>query len=209
MVMKYLFFSLVGYLAGGFLSSYILMKVFYHKNIFDVSKDSNPGTANAFVHGNFIIGCLTCTLDLAKGFLPVAWARTQVKEDSLLFVLVMLAPILGHCFPWWHAFNGGKGIAVSFGVCLGVFTYDYMPLLLLCFFYIFFSLIIKITPHKVRSIVTYFYFAVLCGLASPMSVISLGMGLISAVVIIKHILKYNEKNLLPNPKKPPEKAITR
>lgn len=192
-ILDYFLFSLMGYVMGSILTGYILVKCFCNKNIFSVSKDHNPGTANAFVYGNFLVGTLTLIFDLAKGFIPVFWAKNALDTDNILFALVVVSPILGHCFPLWNSFDGGKGIAVSFGVGLGFVPENFIPLLLLCFFYIFFSVVIKISPHKDRSIVTYFYFGVVCALFNPLSVISLGFSLISTVVIIKHIEKYREK----------------
>lgn len=209
MFFQYLFFAVIGYIAGSILYSYLFVKIFCGKNIFEISKDCNPGTANAFMHGNFLVGTITLIFDLAKGFLPVFWAKSVLDVTNIWFALVMIAPLLGHCFPVWHSFNGGKGIAVSFGICLGIIPYNYLPLLLLCFFYIFFSVVIKISPHKKRSIFTYFYFGVLCSISDPLSVISLGMSLISTVVIIKHIEKYKEKSADSQKEELAEKIPTR
>lgn len=66
----------------------------------------------------------------------------------------MSAPALGHIFPIWHKFDGGKGIAVSFGVLLGLAP-NMLPVLTLALTYLLFSLVFKVNPHFYRLILTY------------------------------------------------------
>ena len=59
--------------------------------------------------------------DLLKGFIPV-FLFASTHEEGIFFMpgaLVLAAPVLGHAFPLFHRFRGGKGIAVSFGCLLG------------------------------------------------------------------------------------------
>lgn len=208
-IFEYLFFGVFGYVLGSILCSYFLLKFFCKKNVFKISKDQNPGTANAFMHGNFFCGVATLIFDLGKGFLPVFLAKNLLDSDNILFALIMVAPVLGHCYPIWHSFNGGKGIAVSFGVALGLAPQDYLPILLLCFFYIIFSLVIRITPHKNRSIFTYLFFGVVCSVTEPLRATSLGIALISAVIVFRHIEKYNEIAELTEVSQPQQEVLTK
>lgn len=133
-------------------------RVLRHKDILEGTKDQNPGTANAFMEGGFLCGVLTLLGDLAKGFLPVfccVWltARQRIYLPIGL-AFVMTAPVIGHAFPIYHRFQGGKGIAVSFGSLLGLFP-DLRPALTLAAFFILFSLVIRISPHYYRTIMTY------------------------------------------------------
>lgn len=116
--------------------------------------DSNPGTYNAYTYGGFWCGALTLVCDLLKGFLPVFLYIRVSGGTPLGLVLVMSAPALGHIFPIWHKFDGGKGIAVSFGVLLGLAP-NMLPVLTLALTYLLFSLVFKVNPHFYRLILTY------------------------------------------------------
>jgi glycerol-3-phosphate acyltransferase PlsY len=82
----------------------------------------NPGATNVLRSGNKAAAAITLLLDAAKGWLPV-WAVVQwgpgwgLGEASL--ALVGLAAFLGHLFPVFFAFQGGKGVATAAGVLLG------------------------------------------------------------------------------------------
>lgn len=201
---EYFKFAVLGYLCGSILFGYLFPKFFCRVNVFEQSKDQNPGTANAFLYGNFFCGSLTLIFDLCKGFMPVFLANRFLGSKDLAFLLVMVAPVLGHAFPLFNGFSGGKAIAVSFGVTLGLAP-NYLPLFLLCLFYLIFSLLIKIQPHKNRSIFTYFFFSVVCAVCDPLSTTALGCILLSIIVIIKHVMKYNEKSDL---KKEEKQSVT-
>ena len=117
-----LFFMAVGYLMGSVLFGRILPKHFKDMDIEKVSADHNPGTANVMKYAGIPLGLLCLVLDIGKGYLPVLWAASVVGPVRLLFAGVMVAPVLGHAFPFWRDGRGGKAIAVSFGVLLGVLT---------------------------------------------------------------------------------------
>src|SRR5204863_8330217 len=76
---------------------------------------------------------LVFTLDLLKGLIPTALAslllrnETKSQSDFLLWLLVAFAAIAGHMFSLFLKFKGGKGVATSAGVLLGVFPYYTIP----------------------------------------------------------------------------------
>lgn len=159
MILKYCAAMIAGYLSGSILFGYYIPKLVKQTDVYKVSDDGNPGTYNAFVHGGFWCGVMTLLADLLKGFLPVFLSAVLWGTESMLFALIMLAPVAGHAFPWKR--EGGKAIAVSFGVLLGLLP-QVTPLCLLIFFYLLFSLVIKIGEHNKRSMATFFCFAVAC-----------------------------------------------
>lgn len=65
-------------------------------------------------------GVVVFFLDMLKGFIPTALAVKIFGVDSLWVVLVGLAAVLGHMFPLFFGFKGGKGVATAFGVLLAV-----------------------------------------------------------------------------------------
>lgn len=174
-MLYYLLLILMGYLLGSILFAHIFGQLILKKDIIRGTKDLNPGTANAFMQGGMLCGILTLIGDMGKGFLPV-FLCIQMRDSMLMqklcgmdrsiwgtvpdavhvfgLAFVLLAPVVGHVFPlYWH-FHGGKGIATTFGCLLG-FVPNLFPALILAFFFILFSVVIRITPHFYRTIATY------------------------------------------------------
>jgi glycerol-3-phosphate acyltransferase PlsY len=79
----------------------------------------NIGATNVMRTGNKKLGIATLLLDALKGALPVIIARSYGVESDMLY-LVALAAVIGHVFPVWLKFKGGKGVATAFGVLFGL-----------------------------------------------------------------------------------------
>lgn len=77
----------------------------------------NIGATNVLRTGNKGLAAATLLLDLGKGFLATYLA---VRYYPLLAGVVGLGVVLGHCFPVWLKFKGGKGVATTAGVCFGL-----------------------------------------------------------------------------------------
>lgn len=74
----------------------------------------NPGATNALRAAGPAVGVAVLALDIAKGFLPVAVGRAvEVPEGGLAWIAA--AAVVGHVFPLWHRFRGGKGVATAAG----------------------------------------------------------------------------------------------
>ena len=150
-------FILLGYLSGSVLFGRVSASLIQKRDIFEGAKDQNPGTANAFQYGGFWCGILTLIGDLAKGWIPVYLYIAGISDTALMkqgLALVLAAPVFGHIFPLFYGFQGGKGIAVTFGCLLGLLP-EWKPAVLLAAFFIFFSLVLRITPHFYRTIIAY------------------------------------------------------
>jgi len=76
----------------------------------------NIGATNVSRTGGKAIGLLTLAADIGKGALPVAWAAHAAGETVI--ALTAIAAFLGHIFPVYLGFRGGKGVATMFGVLL-------------------------------------------------------------------------------------------
>lgn len=80
----------------------------------------NPGATNVMRIGGKKAAAITLCGDALKGTLPVLLAQA-LGVDSLILSLVVFAAFLGHLYPVFFEFKGGKGVATSFGVTLGVY----------------------------------------------------------------------------------------
>jgi glycerol-3-phosphate acyltransferase PlsY len=104
------------YLLGGVPSALLLVWLATGK---DVRKEGsgNIGATNAARVGGLGVGALVTAIDVAKGAVPV-WAMVTLNPASSWLAATMLAVVVGHCYPIWLAFRGGKGVAAAFGAFL-------------------------------------------------------------------------------------------
>ena len=182
---------LIGFVAAGFFSGSILYSLILPKwikgvDIVAVSDDHNPGTANAMKYAGKLVGSLCLICDLGKGFFPVWIAAQFLPVGAFSFALVMAAPVMGHAFSPMLRGRGGKAIAATFGVLLGLFPY-WQPVAILVVLYIFFSVVVVIRPHRLRTIWTFTLFAAGCLLCCKAASIVIGCVAISAVVLCRHL----------------------
>ncbi|MEE1006465.1 MAG: glycerol-3-phosphate acyltransferase [Acutalibacteraceae bacterium] len=192
MIRTFLFF-VFGYFSGSILFARVYGTLF-NKDIMGKSKDKNPGAANAFMQGGMLCGTLTLIGDILKGFLPV-FLFLKVSGGAVGFgiALVLAAPVLGHNYSVFYRFEGGKGIATSFGCLLGLFP-RLLPALILAFCYITLSVVVRISPHYYRTLAAYFAAAVIALFLVPEAGIRTGMAVITALIIIKHLASAEEKS---------------
>ena len=101
------------YLLGSIPFGYILVRAFRGRDIRD-SGSGNIGATNVS-RTSPALGVLTLLLDALKGFAAVAIARTLFFTSAELAATAALCAILGHVFPVWLGFRGGKGVATGLG----------------------------------------------------------------------------------------------
>ncbi|OZA75078.1 glycerol-3-phosphate 1-O-acyltransferase PlsY [Polynucleobacter sp. 39-46-10] len=87
----------------------------------------NPGATNVLRTGNKLAAVLTLIGDALKGYLAVMLARILLGDESVTSTLnswllcgVVVAVFLGHLFPVFHGFKGGKGVATACGILFGI-----------------------------------------------------------------------------------------
>ena len=103
---------LVSYLMGSIPFGFLLTKFFLKKDIRKIGS-GNIGTTNVLRTGNKIVGYCTLILDVSKAVIPLLIIKFKFPE--LLFIS-SLSIFLGHVFPIWLKFKGGKGIATYLGI---------------------------------------------------------------------------------------------
>lgn len=179
----------VGFLSGSVLYSKLLPRLFLKKDICETAADKNPGASNVFKSCGIGFGLLCLALDMLKAYLPVRIALLKLDMESLWFAAVMAAPVAGHAVGLFDGFHGGKCIAASFGVMIALL--DKTPIgLLLAAIYIIFSTILKITPNRRRSIVTFTLFGILSFgilLYQGKPPLALGTFAISRLAVFRHV----------------------
>ncbi len=106
------------YLLGSINSAILLSKAM---NLPDPRSlgSGNPGATNVLRTGNKIAAAITLLGDLLKGLIPVLIAK-YFHADTFIIATVCLAALLGHMYPIYYRFQGGKGVATTLGVLFGV-----------------------------------------------------------------------------------------
>ena len=116
--MELLLIIFCSYLMGSIPFGYLLTKIFLKKDIRDIGS-GNIGATNALRTGNKLIGYSTLTLDVLKAVLPVIFIKFNYPE---YIYVASLSVFIGHVFPLWLKFKGGKGVATYVGIlfCINV-----------------------------------------------------------------------------------------
>ena len=107
------------YLLGSIAFGYLLVRVQSGEDIRAIGS-GNTGATNVARTAGWSIGAATLILDAAKGFFAV-WLAGHFSAGNIRFMMYAgLAAILGHIFPVWLKFSGGKGVATTLGVFLAI-----------------------------------------------------------------------------------------
>ncbi|MCG7520254.1 glycerol-3-phosphate 1-O-acyltransferase PlsY [Ruegeria sp. Ofav3-42] len=107
----------LGYLMGSIPFGMVVAKVMGLGNLRNIGS-GNIGATNVLRTGNKAAAALTLVFDAAKGAVAVLVARAMAGEDAAQ--IAALAAFLGHCFPIWLGFKGGKGVATFLGLWLAL-----------------------------------------------------------------------------------------
>lgn len=179
--------TLIAYLIGSLSFGILASKLF---NIADprTMGSKNPGATNVMRQGNKVAAIFTLLGDMLKATILLLIAKFYGVSDSLI-VLIALAVMLGHVYPIYYQFKGGKGVATALGILLGI-----SPVLALSVFIIW---IIIFFIWKFSSLA-----AIGATLSSPIIALWIGLSnqlvflmcILSLIILVRH--KSNIKNLL-------------
>ena len=111
---------LVSYIFGSIPFGLLLTKIFLKKDIREIGS-GNIGATNVLRAGNKILGYSTLVLDILKAVLPILYIKFFMNDYLYISALSIF---IGHVFPIWLKFKGGKGVASYLGIlcCLDIFT---------------------------------------------------------------------------------------
>ena len=189
---------IVGYLFGCIQTGYIVGRV----NKIDIRDygSGNSGTTNTLRTLGKTAAIITFLGDAVKGLVAVNLARYvimpafHVEGEAYLWLLTGFAVVLGHNFPFYLGFKGGKGIAVSFGSLLGLIPMWY-PVLSLAVCFLFFSLVIQISPNFYRTVAVYIvnWLIIVFSETNLPKAVHIGVGLISLLILLKMHMSQEER----------------
>ncbi len=111
--------GIISYLMGSVPFGFILTKIFLKKDIREIGS-GNIGATNALRTGNKTIGYSTLVLDILKAIAPVIYVKIFYQD---FLYIASLCAFLGHVFPIWLKFKGGKGVATYVGILFAINIY--------------------------------------------------------------------------------------
>lgn len=179
----------IAYLLGSIPFGYLLVLTFRNEDI-RTTGSGNIGATNVARSGAKGLGVLTLILDALKGFIAVIIAQHIAESYSTypqaydIAVAAALAAVVGHCFPIWLRFRGGKGVATSLGVFFGL-----VPLTTVLYLLAVFVVIVFLTRYiSLASIVAAILFPIFALPHAPARrpILVIGYILIPLIVILKH-----------------------
>ena len=170
------------YLLGSVPFGYILLRIFRGQDVRQTGS-GNIGATNV-ARSSPALGVLTLFLDALKGAIAVAVARALFPDQMMLAAIAALFAILGHIFPVWLRFRGGKGVATGLGAFVML-----APKIVLIALGIFLVMVFAFRYVSLASIVTVALFPLLAWLLkaygnTPMVLVF--MAAASALIIAKH-----------------------
>ena len=147
---------IASYLSGSIPFGLILTKIFLNKDLRKIGS-KNIGATNVLRTGSKIVAGLTLFLDILKGIIPILITKEYFTD---LIYLSSLAALLGHIFPVWLRFKGGKGVATYLGI---IFILSFNLGIIFCVSWILISIASKysslssILSTMIVFIVSFFY----------------------------------------------------
>ena len=117
--MKLEIIIIISYLLGSIPFGFLLTKIFLNKDIRKIGS-GNIGATNALRTGNKTLGYATLILDILKAIIPVIFVKIYYSD---YLYISSLCVFLGHVFPIWLKFKGGKGVATYVGIlcCINIY----------------------------------------------------------------------------------------
>jgi len=109
----------IAYLLGSIPFGYLLVRIFRKEDIREKGS-GNIGATNVLRSGAKGLGLATLLLDLLKGLAAVMLARYLANGNYDIAIAAAVAAVLGHVFPVWLGFRGGKGVATALGAFLAL-----------------------------------------------------------------------------------------
>ncbi|MBP3329596.1 MAG: glycerol-3-phosphate 1-O-acyltransferase PlsY [Clostridia bacterium] len=126
--MKYLIYAVIGYFVGCLNFGMIVPKIMYKKDIREYGS-GNAGATNAFRVFGKIAGVIVLILDMAKSFIYLMVLKQKFDETSLILLAwAGLFVVVGHIYPLFFGFKGGKGVSATGGTIAALCPLAFVPL---------------------------------------------------------------------------------
>ena len=178
-------FVVLGYLLGSIPFGYLLVRVTGGGDI-RFQGSGNIGATNVARTSGWAVGVATLLLDAAKGFAAVWLAERFTAGNARIMIYAGLAAILGHVFPVWLRFEGGKGVATALGVFLAICWPAIAAAVVLFLLVVAFWRYISLASISAAASLPLLVYLLYAPRHAPPTAVSVSTLLAAIVVIIKH-----------------------
>jgi len=176
---------LAAYLFGSISTAVVIARAMGLQDPREVGS-KNPGATNILRYGGKVAAILTLIGDVLKGVLPVVLARV-LTNDPVTITLCGFAAFLGHLFPVFFSFRGGKGVATALGVWLAINPWVGLALLVT---WVLMALLFRYSSLS----------ALTAAIAAPLYVawLSPGVPYLSTMIVMSAILVFRHRSNIRN-----------
>lgn len=177
--MKYLLSLLIGYVFGLINPAALVSKI---KNT-DLKSvgTKNLGATNTFLSIGKTFGLLVMVIDVSKAYFAYKLCRFLFKELAISGILAGIGAILGHIFPFYLKFRGGKGLAAYAGLVLAHDPWTFLILLIFCT-----ALMIAVNYSIAMPVSAAVSFPILCALKTQTLAVTLFAAFAGVIILVSH-----------------------
>jgi len=176
---------IIAYLLGSLPFGLILAKLFGGGDVRKAGS-GNIGATNVLRVVGPLAGILTLLLDAAKGWSAVSLAERVTHEQTTDMVLAGFLAMIGHCFPVWLGFRGGKGVATAAGVFLALCPSAFLAALVLFIVVVSFWRYVSLASLAAAAALPLLVYLLWAPRFAPPETVTLGSLAIAALVIVQH-----------------------
>jgi glycerol-3-phosphate acyltransferase PlsY len=176
---------ITAYLLGSLPFGLILAKLWGGRDVRKAGS-GNIGATNVLRVVGPLAGILTLVLDAAKGWSAVFLAGRVSHDQTTVMVLAGFLAMIGHCFPLWLGFRGGKGVATAAGVFLALCPAAFLAALLLFIVVVSFWRYVSLASLAAAAALPLLVYLLWAPRFAPPESVTLGSLAIAALVIVQH-----------------------
>lgn len=183
--MTLLTIPIAAYLLGSIPFGWLLTKAFGRGDVRKVGS-GNIGATNVARAAGLLAGVFTLVLDVAKGAGAVLLAEKLSNDSATWMMIAAFAALLGHCFPVWLKFKGGKGIATAAGIFLVLSPLACLAAIILFILVVLFRQYISLGSVSAAAAMPLLIYLLWAPRHAPPPVVTIGTLAVSLLVIYKH-----------------------
>jgi glycerol-3-phosphate acyltransferase PlsY len=177
--------SLAAYLLGSIPFGLLFTRLFGGGDVRKVGS-GNIGATNVARAAGPVPAILTLLFDAAKGALPV-WLAGRISNESASWMMVAaLGALLGHCFPVWLKFRGGKGVATAAGAFLMLSPAAFLGSVILFLLVLFFWRYVSLASISAGAAMPLLIYLLWAPHHAPPLIVTFGALTAAAIIIYKH-----------------------
>lgn len=176
---------IAAYLLGSIPFGVILTSAFGKGDVRNVGS-GNIGATNVARAAGLLAGILTLALDVAKGAGAVLLAEKLSHDSATWMMVAAFAALLGHCFPLWLRFKGGKGVATAAGIFLVLSPLACLAAVILFTLMVIFWRYVSLGSVSAAAAMPLLIYFLWAPRHAPPLVVTIGTLAISLLIIYKH-----------------------